>query len=103
MLQPGAFAGNTSACAEKRHTPYRHPSHPWKYLRVRGEEHFMMMFAARVWEIPPRARRRDGDKWRVAHGLGNTSACAEKRQRCALERGEAWKYLRVRGEEGGLP
>ena len=53
-------AGNTSACAEKRHTPRVQRSHRRKYLRVCGEEARAMTVVSESGEIPPRVRRRVG-------------------------------------------
>ena len=91
--------GNTSACAEKSHRRRRLADRHGKYLRVRGEERFVVVCAVKLQEIPPRARRRVRYAGAVGCSEGNTSACAEKRlgtcRRCLRRR----KYLRVRGEE----
>ena len=73
--------GNTSACAEKRAGQSRPKPNPWKYLRVRGEEHPTPTTRTRIKEIPPRARRRDAKVCASRLTVGNTSACAEKRGR----------------------
>ncbi|VFB06056.1 Uncharacterised protein [Corynebacterium striatum] len=92
---------NTSACAEKS-IPINAPGpEKWKYLRVRGEESQRSLRSQRSGEIPPRARRRVGLCWRCSAGIGNTSACAEKRLCRGMRCCWGWKYLRVRGEEKG--
>ena len=91
--------GNTSACAEKRHSRYISSSEFWKYLRVRGEEGPFAGANRPASEIPPRARRRVYLFDSTSHSIGNTSACAEKRVTLAVLWMRLRKYLRVRGEE----
>ena len=97
-------SGNTSACAEKSDSRPYHDRLDRKYLRVRGEEPMASSISGRIWEIPPRARRRGLLTVHLSAHEGNTSACAEKSPgSCVGWRGR-WKYLRVRGEElRGLP
>ena len=76
--QPGK--GNTSACAEKSRALVWMRMRWRKYLRVRGEEDYDRLQAARDVEIPPRARRRALRRRTRADERGNTSACAEKSQ-----------------------
>ena len=90
-----------------------------KYLRVHGEEPPSIDALGALAEIPPRARRRarrqavsaspreipPRARRRVERpratlgGMGNTSACAEKRHCRGRRGGPTGKYLRVRGEE----
>ena len=91
--------GNTSACAEKSRNCRKYLAVLGKYLRVRGEESQSAVLRLRIVEIPPRARRRDLINPYAATGVGNTSACAEKRSMGLLCAALTRKYLRVRGEE----
>ena len=54
-----AGAGNTSACAEKRHGIAQRKAMRRKYLRVCGEEAMTWTTCNGFVEIPPRVRRRD--------------------------------------------
>ena len=66
---------------------------------MRGEEGHGLGFRCEGWEIPPRARRR-GKVTACKFGpVGNTSACAEKRNWVHAPTTHGRKYLRVRGEE----
>ena len=53
----------------------------------------------RYWEIPPRVRRRGTCRCGLTRRIGNTSACAEKRNGLPIVLYPRWKYLRVCGEE----
>ena len=73
-------SGNTSACAEKRRLSGRKRRLVRKYLRVCGEE---LVSQPSMWpfsEIPPRVRRRVLGAFLRTVTVGNTSACAEKRE-----------------------
>ena len=95
-------AGNTPACAGKRH-PWRASVRPsQKYPRVRGEEVVMMPDGWPVAEIPPRARGRAPHPQRRVSIPGNTPACAGKRRSQRVAPSPIWKYPRVRGEEPDL-
>ena len=70
-----------------------------KYLRMRGEERGQHRLQQRNSEIPPHARRRAAAGLSRKGIYGNTSACAEKRNRGSASRRRFRKYLRMRGEE----
>ena len=91
--------GNTSACAEKRLFFLKELVFLWKYLRVCGEELLDNIELAFKWEIPPRVRRRGGQRTYRDLYRGNTSACAEKSGHVIRADSLEWKYLRVCGEE----
>ena len=95
--------GNTSACAEKRIATRSPTAWSRKYLRVRGEEWGWCVVRTPIMEIPPRARRRVNVIPCGGRGVGNTSACAEKRSVSLPGYMVHRKYLRVRGEEDGSP
>ena len=58
----------------------------------------MMTMLIIAWELPPRARRIHYDGKTFPMIFGTTSACAENTGSCAPNNGNAWNYLRVRGE-----
>ena len=65
---------------------------------MRGEYGKLPLFRRLFWELPPRARRIQGNKRGVGFFTGTTSACAENtfhRRRSEIIR---VNYLRVRGE-----
>ena len=92
-------AGITSACAEKRGHAGRARRWSRNYLRMRGEEQPKRRSYQPVRELPPHARRRDGDPAMAGQVRGITSACAEKRRTYALSLQVNRNYLRMRGEE----
>ena len=98
-----SLRGNTSACAEKSGQALPTPQSAGKYLRVCGEEKICFHSITGSREIPPRVRRRG--RFVLSPGLifGNTSACAEKRRHTRAIATAPGKYLRVCGEETGLP
>ena len=69
--------GTTSACAENTDSWCTPPTHPWNYLRVRGEYSPCTMIRSWVTELPPRARRIQGRWLGNVEDYGTTSACAE--------------------------
>ena len=91
--------GNTSACAEKSRCRAVPNDSQWKYLRVCGEEAVNARTATCTVEIPPRVRRRGPLFYERLNLIGNTSACAEKRQQATFTFSNPGKYLRVCGEE----
>ena len=92
------FNGTTSACAENTPAWYSCSVSIRNYLRVRGEYSCGMMRKGIAWELPPRARRIQPERFQHMPPIGTTSACAENTAvvlACFLPQ---WNYLRVRGE-----
>ena len=94
-----AITGITSACAEK--SLFWVSVRAWlrNYLRMRGEELYPSRISLIFWELPPHARRRDGDECYEFSVHGITSACAEKRIQLRVFKFHFRNYLRMRGEE----
>ena len=69
--------GTTSACAENTKPVKARHSHPWNYLRVRGEYLLSLYMIEYGMELPPRARRIPQTKYQQNYNPGTTSACAE--------------------------
>ena len=94
--------GITSAYAEKS-TPYVTCAHPKRnYLRIRGEELSSVPGSARLLELPPHTRRRDGLAKKSLNRQGITSAYAEKSSASCTAGSASRNYLRIRGEELAL-
>ena len=96
--EEGDCLGTTSACAENtaRTLPAHAPNR--NYLRVRGEYSCGMMRKGIAWELPPRARRIQPERFQHMPPIGTTSACAENTPPSSPWPNSNWNYLRVRGE-----
>ena len=90
--------GTTSACAEN--TGCQGGCKTWEknYLRVRGEYNSSKTLAAKLKELPPRARRIPGGRGGNVQIVGTTSACAENTWGLTCCFTHIRNYLRVRGE-----
>ena len=69
--------GTTSACAENTSIPNPSSKTSGNYLRVRGEYPTNLRVQALHLELPPRARRIQGEVVDEFDATGTTSACAE--------------------------
>ena len=94
-----ASHGITSACAEKRNVFHHVTADFGNYLRMRGEEGGEVGSRAVTEELPPHARRREGQEKPLPGFTGITSACAEKRWLPFFGAYGKRNYLRMRGEE----
>ena len=65
---------------------------------MRGEYAYYCGTRARIWELPPRARRIPFFNLGHWHDLGTTSACAENTVTRVVRESRRRNYLRVRGE-----
>ena len=93
-----APVGTTSACAENTAAPHSALTHPWNYLRVRGEYVTHAPITPTIKELPPRARRIPLSKTCSILMMGTTSACAENTSSSKHAHQGKRNYLRVRGE-----
>ena len=90
--------GTTSACAENTLQPLWRSFSRRNYLRVRGEYLRKLICGFNPKELPPRARRIQGEVYLSWWRTGTTSACAENTLGLQGLESKLWNYLRVRGE-----